>query len=51
MVSIPAAMKHLKVVQGRITRSSNGVTRLYAVLKDGTVVMASGSNKKAELGR
>lgn len=42
---IPKALAHMAVVQGRITRKSNGVKRLYAVLKDGTVIMTNKPSK------
>lgn len=50
MANIPEALKHLKVVQGRVTRTSNGTKRMYAVLQDGTVYMVS-QTKKQESGR
>lgn len=40
MANIPEALKHMKVVNTRITRASGGTTRMYAVLQDGTVHMA-----------
>jgi hypothetical protein len=41
VANIPEALKHLKVVQGRLTRISGQATRLYAVLEDGTVYINS----------
>lgn len=38
MVSIPEALKHMRVVSARVTRTSNGTKRMYAVLQDGTVL-------------
>lgn len=51
MANIPEAMKHMKVVQGRITRTSGSATRLYAVLQDGTVCMAEKPRRPAQGGR
>ena len=41
MLTLTAEEKALKVLSARIIRISNGTTRLYAVCKDGTVVIAS----------